>query len=252
MRSLLDSSTSILPRFAALTMLVFALLLTGCESTSRSTSRSTSTTPTTSQAASSSSSARLLARDGQPQTLNASYVPRHARSTSFTDSGTRPSLATAARSVYGSADLTPSRSSSSASLTIFTSRSLRTIPIATYASSSRTGSSQTDRYSLIRRRPPTTTFARQPATSLRASRTTRSVRSSTPRSLEYEIGLTSARCRRQRSSTPGSWRQSTTERPSFVSRSTASLFASVWPRTRSSGSTSLNRSNLPRSSTVPT
>lgn len=245
-------SPGILARFAVLLIAVFSLLSIGCESISSRTARSTSLQQKTLQTASLASWERPLPKDGPQPVLVQRSVRRPERSTSFIGYATPASLATRALSDSNSAGPISSRSNSSASLTIFTSRSSRTIPIATYANSLSTDFSRTERYYSTPGRPRSTTLGKLPATSLRISPTSRSGPLSRLRQPGSGLGDTSLASTRRRSNTPGSWPRSITARASSVSRSTASLSGSASPPRRSSDSTGSSQRSLPGSSTVPT
>ena len=118
MKFLSSSFRTILQRSAVILAIAFALLLTGCERSLASTSMPISETRTISRTAHLTTWNRRTQPDGAAFGHGRQLTRSSDRPMSFTDYGTRPSLATRARSASDSAVPIGFRSGLSASSTI--------------------------------------------------------------------------------------------------------------------------------------
>lgn len=241
---------SISVRLALISMLAFALLWTGCESSYANTITQTSPMPKTSPIDLSTRSNPTTPSAGPAFGPGRRSTASSERPTSFTGFETRRHSVTDLRSGCSSEDPTDLRSSSSRNSIISISRSSEITPTNPFDAFSLNDISKTvPHFSDANRRTSSQTFAMPPATSSRTLLIDRLGSLFKPQFRGSAIGRTSALLPRRRSNWLESWQRWTPGPQIYARHSMESLYVSAWHRQRSRDSISYRPVNLPRSFT---
>ena len=178
MRFSVSSLSGIFSRYGPLLMLLLSVALTVSVTTYAHDHSTISPTAKHSPTLSQAKWNLFGERSGAPQVRSQRSTEQRARSTSFTASETRPSLATTIRSAYDSAGPIASRSDSSDASTIFTSRNSRITHATGCGRSLRSDSSRTELCYSTSIRTPGRTLSGRAASGSTISRTGKRERSS--------------------------------------------------------------------------
>lgn len=242
--------SSTFARLVVISMIAFALLLTGCNASYANTKFPISKTATNSPTSFSTRSSETTPTAGEASVPDRQSIPSSDRLTNSTGFATQPYSVTPTRSEFDSADRTAFRSGLSASSTTSTFQSLHRTRASRCESFLSSAISKTEpRYSAANRATSLRTFVQPPATNLKTLPIGKLRPSFKPPSSGLEIGLTSGRLTRQRSRSHAAWRHWTHGPPNYARSLTESLSASAWPRQRSRDSTAYHREILPRNFT---
>ena len=250
MKFLNDLLPSINARLALISMLAFALLLTGCATSYANTNTETLEAAKSSPRELSNRSKDLTNLAGPAFDRGRRSTEPSERSTSFTGFEISRHSATDLRSVSGSAVPIELRSNSSETSIISISRSSGITPANRLESSSLNDISKT--VLLFSDENPATnfrTFEKPPARSSRTLPIGRRESSFKPQFSGSATGRTSALLPRRRSISPGSLQRSIPRQAIFARHWTENWSASAWHKKRSRDLISCRRANLPRSFT---
>jgi hypothetical protein len=250
MRFLNGLSPGTFSRSMALSVILSALLLSGCERISASTTSETSKMRPTSPISSLTNSKKASPMDGQGSVQNRRSTGPPDRYTNFIAYATPRFSASLRRSGCSSGDQIASRSNLSESSITSTFRNSRITRANRCESFSLISISKTVPHSLAaNHRPSSRNSGESPGSVSRTSPIDRRRPLFKPPSSASGTGPTSAAFSRQRSSWPESSRLSTLVQPSFARSWTERSSALVSPRTRFRGSTNWSRVNSPKNFT---